>query len=77
MEYIVTPVQRPTRNTFGICEWRMAVSQGLPLVHFSAQLEPYHHWNPETTHCVSQKVLTLSRKVYECKPLPYPGLETS
>jgi hypothetical protein len=25
---------------------------------------------PKSTHCMSRKVLTLSREVYECKPLP-------
>jgi hypothetical protein len=26
----------------------------------------------DTIHCILQKVLTLSRKLYECKPLPVP-----
>ena len=50
---------------------RAAVGQGLTLVHFSAQPEPFFSLKPtETTQCVLQKVLTSGRKVDKCKGLP-------
>jgi hypothetical protein len=56
--------------------------QGLTFVHFSAQQKPFWShlpvcpclidWGKSCTRRIQQNVLTLSRKVDECKPLPVP-----
>jgi len=48
-------------------DWREGWRQGLTLVHFSAQPEPFR--TTGTIQCVPREVLKLSRKADQCKPL--------
>jgi hypothetical protein len=61
----------PVQGHLGYGQWLGALRQGLPLVHFSAQPEPFLSLNStETTQRVPGIILNLSLKVDECKPLP-------
>jgi len=66
----VRPLVGRSQGPPGLGTSLMRVGQGLTLVHFSAQPEPFLSLKyTETTQRVPQKVLTSSRKVDEFKPL--------
>ena len=59
------------RYNLAVLKWarQHGCGQGLPLVHFSRQPEPFLSPKPtQTTQRVPQKVLTSRREVDECTP---------
>jgi hypothetical protein len=70
---ILKPLNVSHQKCSGEAEKWTRVSR-FPLVHFSAQPEPFFsHCHTETTQRIPQNVLTLSQKVDKCEPLDVGG----